>query len=75
MIRSHCYDHASTQTICFRLLFVALEHVLPEGFYLLNVSALAVYWHSGEQETFCEFALEANLLIERTHYLVGLVVA
>ena len=48
-----------------RLLLVAFEHVLPERLYLLNVASLAVHWNPGEQKTFCEFALQANLLFVR----------
>jgi hypothetical protein len=41
---------------------IALEHVLPEGFHFLNVTALAVDRNTRQQEAFGEFTFKAQLL-------------
>lgn len=44
------------------LLLVSLEHELPERLDLFNMAALTVHRHSSQQESFCEFAFQADLL-------------
>lgn len=36
-------------------MLVAFEHVLPERLDLLHVTAFAIYWDSGQEESFREF--------------------
>lgn len=48
-----------------RLMPVALEHVFPERFDLVDVAAFAIHRDAGQQETFRERAFKADLFCER----------
>jgi hypothetical protein len=45
-----------------RLLLVALEHVEPEGFDLLDVASLTINWDAGQWKPFRELAFQTDFL-------------
>jgi hypothetical protein len=59
----------------FWLFLVSLEHELPERLDFFNMAALTVHRHSGQEESFCEFAFQAELLREWAGFLVPVVIA
>jgi len=57
----------------FRFLLVALEHVAPEGLYLLNVPASAIHWNASQQEALGKLTFKANLFRIRAFAFVSFV--
>ena len=58
-----CGDALEAAGIPIRLLvFVTLEHVIPERLDFLNVAPFAIYWNTCQQEAFGELTFQTDFL-------------